>query len=131
MMDFMAKFSAQTYALLRIVAGFLFLWHGTQKLFGFPGGGGGGDRPFHVTYVAGPIELLGGLLLMLGLFTRPVAFLCSGLMASAYWMSHGTNALLPIQNRGELAALYCFVFLFMAAQGPGICSLDAIREKKS
>ncbi|HQZ17244.1 MAG TPA: DoxX family protein [Vicinamibacteria bacterium] len=130
MLDFMAKFGPQTYALLRVVAGFLFLWHGTQKLFGFPGGSSG-DRPFHITYIAGPIELFGGLLLMLGLFTRPVAFLCSGLMASAYWMSHGTRALLPIENRGELAALYCFLFLFLSAQGSGIWSLDALRGRKS
>lgn len=130
MLDFMAKYGPQTYALLRMVAGFLFLWHGTQKLFGFPGGASG-DRPFHITYVAGPIEFFGGLLLMLGLFTRPVAFLCSGLMASAYWMSHGTRALLPIENRGELAALYCFLFLFMCAQGSGIWSLDALRGRKS
>lgn len=130
MLDFMAKFAPQTYALLRVVAGFLFLWHGTQKLLGFPGAASG-DRPFHVTYIAGPIELFGGLLLMLGLFTRPVAFLCSGLMAFAYWMSHGTRALLPIENRGELAALYCFLFLFLSAQGSGIWSLDALRGKKS
>lgn len=130
MLDFMAKFGPHTYALLRIVAGFLFLWHGAQKLFGFPGGSSG-DRPFHITYIAGPIELFGGLLLMLGLFTRPVAFLCSGLMASAYWMSHGTRALLPIENRGELAALYCFLFLFLSAQGSGIWSLDALRGRKS
>ena len=130
MLDFMAKFGSQTYALLRIVAGFLFLWHGTQKVFGFPGGSSG-DRPFHITYIAGPIELFGGLLLMIGLFTRPVAFLCSGLMAAAYWMSHGTRALLPIENRGELAALYCFLFLFMSAYGSGIWSLDALRGRKS
>jgi putative oxidoreductase len=130
MLDFMPKLGPQTYALLRIVAGFLFLWHGTQKLFGFPGGSSG-DRPFHITYIAGPIELFGGLLLMLGLFTRPVALLCSGLMASAYWMSHGTRALLPIENRGELAALYCFLFLFLSAQGSGIWSLDALRGRKS
>lgn len=130
MLDFMAKFGPHTYALLRIVAAFLFLWHGAQKLFGFPGGSSG-DRPFHITYIAGPIELFGGLLLMLGLFTRPVAFLCSGLMASAYWMSHGTRALLPIENRGELAALYCFLFLFLSAQGSGIWSLDALRGRKS
>ena len=130
MLDFMAKFGAQTYALLRIVAGFLFLWHGTQKMFGFPGASSG-ERPFHITYIAGPIEFFGGLLLMLGLFTRPVAFLCSGLMAFAYWMSHGTKALLPIENRGELAALYCFLFLFISAHGSGIWSLDALRGRKS
>lgn len=122
----MSKYSAQTYALLRIVAGFLFLWHGSQKLLGFPGGSSG-QRPFHLTYIAGPIELFGGLLVMIGLFTRPAAFLCSGLMACAYWMSHGTRALLPIENRGELAALYCFLFLFISAYGPGICSVDGPR----
>jgi putative oxidoreductase len=125
--NFMAPFTSQTYALLRIVTGFLFLWHGSQKLFGFPGGFS--ERPFHVAYIAGSIEFFGGLLVMLGLFTRGTAFLCSGLMASAYWMSHGTRALLPIENRGELAALYCFLFLFISAQGAGICSLDALRKR--
>jgi putative oxidoreductase len=123
MVDFMSKYSAQTYALLRIVAGFLFLWHGMQKVFSFPGGSSD-VRPFHIAWIAGPIELIGGVLLMIGLFTRPVAFLCSGLMAFAYWMSHGTRALLPIENRGELAALYCFLFLFISAFGAGIWSLD-------
>lgn len=129
MLDFMSKYSAQTYALLRIVAGFLFLFHGTQKVFGFPGGSTGGPRPFHLAWIAGPIELIGGVLLMIGLFTRPVAFLCSGLMAFAYWMSHGTRALLPIENRGELAALYCFLFLFISAYGPGIWSVDGRKTK--
>lgn len=80
--------------------------------------------PFHITYVAGPIELLGGLFVMVGLFTRWSAFLCSGLMAFAYWMAHGTQAVLPIVNKGEPAALYCFVFLFISAYGSGIWSLD-------
>jgi putative oxidoreductase len=130
MIDFMSKFTAQTYAVLRMVAGFLLLWHGVQKLFGFPGTSSG-IRPFHITYIAGPIELFGGLLLMLGLFTRPAAFLCSGLMAFAYWMSHGTKALLPLENRGELAVVYCFLFLFISAQGSGIWSLDAGRKGSS
>ncbi len=129
MVNFMARFNSQTYALLRMVAGFLLLWHGTQKLFGFPGGFS--ERPFHVTYVAGGIELVGGLLVMVGLFTRGTAFLCSGLMAFAYWMSHGMRALLPIENRGELAALYCFVFLFISAHGSGIWSLDGARKTSS
>src|SRR5262245_35866752 len=128
MVDFMGRFNSQTYALLRIVAGFLLSWHGSQKLFGFPGGSEG-PMPFHITYVAGPIELIGGLLVMLGLFTRSAAFLCSGLMAAAYWVAHGPNALLPIQNRGELAALFCFVFLFVCAHGAGIWSLDHVRSK--
>jgi putative oxidoreductase len=77
--------------------------------------------------VAGPIELFGGILVMLGLFTRWAAFLCSGQMAAAYWIGHGTQALLPLLNQGELAALYCFVFLFISARGAGIWSLDGSR----
>ena len=77
--------------------------------------------------VAGPIELVGGVLVMIGLFTRWAAFLCSGLMAAAYWMAHGTRALFPLENGGELAALYCFVFLCIAAKGGGIWSADGAR----
>jgi putative oxidoreductase len=83
--------------------------------------------PAFVTLVAGPIELIGGTLVMIGLFTRWAAFLCSGLMAFAYWMAHGPRALLPILNEGELAVLYCFAFLFIAARGAGIWSVDAAR----
>jgi putative oxidoreductase len=129
MAEFMRPWSSQTYALLRIVAGLLFLWHGSQKLLGFPPLPPEVQMPAFVKFVAGPIELLGGILVMLGLFTRWAAFLCSGLMAFAYWMAHGTKALLPIQNQGELAALYCFVFLFIAAYGPGIWSLDSARNR--
>ena len=130
MVNFMGRFSSQTYALMRIVAGFLLLWHGMQKLFGFPVGASGA-APAFIVYGAGQIELVGGALVMLGLFTRPAAFLCSGLMAFAYWMAHGTKALLPIENKGELAALYCFVFLFVSAQGSGVCSLDGLRDRRS
>jgi putative oxidoreductase len=112
---------------MRIVAGFLFLWHGSQKLLGFPGGMPA-DVPAFIIYVAGPIELIGGILIMIGLFTQWAAFLSSGLMAFAYWMAHGTTALLPLQNNGELAALYCFVFLFIAAQGGGIWSIDSLKD---
>ena len=113
---------------MRMVVGFLFLWHGSQKLFGIPGGVPAQAPPF-VLYAAGPIELFGGILVCIGLFTRPAAFLCSGLMAFAYWMGHGMNALLPIQNMGELAALYCFVFLYISTQGSGIWSVDAARKR--
>ena len=129
-MQSLDRYTPYALAALRIVAALIFMEHGTQKLFGFPGGATG-DRPFHIAYIAGPIEFLGGLLIMSGLFTRPVAFLCSGQMAFAYWMSHGTRALLPIENRGELAALYCFLFLFLSTHGSGIWSLDALRGRKS
>jgi putative oxidoreductase len=124
---FMSRYSNHCYALMRIVVGFLFLWHGFQKLFNIPEGMPAGVPAF-ITYVAGPIELVGGLLVMVGLCTPWAAFLASGLMAFAYWMAHGTKALLPLQNNGELAALYCFVFLFIAAQGSGIWSVDSLRR---
>lgn len=121
-MNFLDKYQEETYALLRIISGFLFIWHGTQKLFNFPA-----DFPYPLSplmYAAGTIELVGGALVMVGLLTRPAAFVCSGTMAVAYWMVHGMNNFFPILNGGELAALYCFAFLFIAARGPGIWSLD-------
>ena len=122
----MRQYDQQTYALLRIVAGFLMPWYGMSKLFGFPTPMPPGVPAF-ITYVAGPIELFGGICVMVGLFTRPAAFLTSGLMAFAYWMGHGTHALLPIQNKGELAVIFCFVYLYISAHGPGLWSLDAAR----
>ncbi len=123
---FMKSYTSQTYALMRIVAGLLFLWHGTQKLFTFPAALPM-EVPAFVIYVAGPIELVGGILVMAGLFTRWAAFLCSGLMAAAYFMAHAAQGLFPIVNGGELAALYCFIFLFISAQGSGVWSVDTIR----
>lgn len=125
-MNFMKSYAEQTYALLRIVSGFLFLWHGVQKLLGYPPMSF--EPPWHIQYIAGGIELIGGSMIMIGLFTSPVAFLASGLMAAAYWIAHGTNDLLPLVNRGELAVLYCFVFLFISAKGSGIWSVDAARS---
>jgi putative oxidoreductase len=125
---FIKSWDDQIYALLRIVTGLLFLWHGLQKLLGFPSALPG-EVPAFIIYGAGPIELFGGVLVMIGLLTRWAAFVCSGLMASAYWMAHGFRALFPIENQGELAALYCFVFLFIAAKGAGIWSVDASREQ--
>jgi putative oxidoreductase len=125
-MAFLKPYEPQIYALFRIVTGFLFLWHGSQKLFGFPGTMPG-EIPAFVLYIGGPIELVGGILVMIGLFTSPAAFVCSGFMACAYWMAHGPNALLPILNHGELAVIYCFAFLFIAARGAGIWSVDASR----
>jgi len=112
----------QSYALLRIVTGFLFIWHGTQKLMNFPV-----EFPYPLSplmYSAGAIELVGGVLVMIGLLTRPAAFICSGTMAAAYWMAHGMNNVFPILNKGELAALFCFAFLYIAVRGAGIWSLD-------
>ena len=127
MESFLSKYSSHCYALMRIIAGFLFLCHGSQKLFAFPAGMPG-EAPAFITYVAGPIEFIGGILVMIGLLTHWAAFITSGQMAFAYWIGHGTKALLPIQNNGELAVLYCFVFLFIAAQGGGIWSVDALRR---
>ena len=123
----LSGYSSQSYALMRIVVGFLFLWHGMQKLFGIPSAMPAGVPDF-IIYGAGPIELVGGVLVMIGLFTRWSAFLASGLMAFAYWMAHGTKAVLPFQNGGELAALYCFVFLYISTKGGGIWSVDATRK---
>lgn len=123
MLASLKAFDAQFYAAFRIVVGLLFLWHGAQKLFGFPLPVPGEAPPF-ILYSAGPIELVGGVLVMIGLLTRPAAFVCSGTMAAAYWMAHGTKALFPIANGGELAVLYCFAFLFISARGAGIWSVD-------
>jgi putative oxidoreductase len=124
--SFMSRFGAESYALMRIVTGLLFLFHGAQKLFGFPAPLP--EAPAFIVYVAGPIEFLGGLLVAVGLFTTRAAFICSGLMAAAYWMAHGAKGIFPLLNGGELAVLYCFVFLFISANGPGIWSADAARR---
>ena len=127
MATFLRSYQPQSYALLRIVTGFLFIWHGTQKLFSLPVPPP--PLPSFVIYIGGPIELIGGFLMMIGLFAGWAGFICSGMMAAAYWMVHGPQTLLPIQNGGELAALYCFVFLYIAAHGSGIWSIDAARAE--
>ena len=138
MAAFMRNYEGETYALMRIVVGLLFLWHGAQKLLGIPVPMPAGmEVPAFIIWIAGPIELFGGILVMIGLFTRWAAFLCSGLMAFAYWMGHGANsqhwtdhgwkAVFPSINQGELAILYCFVFLFIAARGAGRWSFDGAR----
>jgi putative oxidoreductase len=125
MKPLLSNCSSPIYSLMRIVVGFLFLWHGAQKLFGFPTPVPAGTPAF-IVYGAGSIEFIAGVLVMIGLFTTWAAFLASGEMAVAYWMVHGTKALLPIQNNGELAVLYCFAFLFISAHGSGIWSVDAL-----
>jgi putative oxidoreductase len=124
MLSFMKSYENQTYALMRIASGFVFLLHGSQKLLGFPPSARPGSPPDHILYIAGPIELVGGALIMIGLFTAPAAFLASGLMAAAYWMVHFKAAnYLPTMNGGDAAVLYCFVFLYISAKGDGIWSL--------
>mgnify|MGYP000663060851 FL=1 len=122
-MRFLENYQEQAYALLRITAGFMFLLHGTQKFFNFPQQYPYGELGF-LSIAAGSIELIGGVLIILGLTTRGAAFLCSGTMAVAYWLVHGTKSFYPLINGGELAALYCFIFLFIACKGSGIWSMD-------
>jgi len=116
-------------SILRIVAALIFMEHGTQKLFGFPPS----DRPspelFSLIGLAGVLEFVGGALLVLGLFTRPVAFILSGEMAFAYWMAHAPQSFFPVLNGGDAAILYCFVFLYLAAAGGGAWSLDNLRKR--
>ena len=118
-----AGFKALTHNALRIVAGFLFTLHGAQKLFGVLGGNQV-EALMGQRGIAGILEFFGGLLIMVGLFTRPVAFLVSGQMAVAYFIAHAPNGFWPIVNRGELAAFYCFTWLFFWAHGAGKYSID-------
>jgi len=126
MLGFLDRYTDHTYAILRMITGFLFLQHGLQKLFGFPGTAPPGIPDF-VVYIASPIELVGGVLVLIGLVVRPAAFLCSGLMAAGYFMAHLPSGLLPIVNQGELAVMYCFVFLYISVSGAGIWSFDGKR----
>ncbi|MGH9221771.1 MAG: DoxX family protein [Vicinamibacterales bacterium] len=126
MQRFLGRYSPYLYALLRIVAGFLFSLHGVQKLFGALGG-----KPVELMSqmgLAGVIELVGGMLMAVGLFTSPVAFIASGEMAVAYFQAHFPRSIWPIVNGGELAALYCFLFLYFAAMGSGKWSVDSLRK---
>jgi len=136
MAAFMRPFESQVYAAFRIVIGLLFMLHGAHKLVGFPVAFPVPMSP--LLYAAGAIELVGGLLVMIGLFTTWAAFIASGQMAVAYWMAHGLRftspegpgwpALFPGINEGEIAILYCFSFLFIAARGAGIWSVDGTRS---
>jgi putative oxidoreductase len=118
------KWPPRVLGVLRIVTALLFIPHGSQKLFGFPGSQQAVSSLASMMGVAGMLECFGGLLLLLGLFTRPVAFVLSGEMAFAYFMAHAPQGFWPILNRGELAALYCFVFLYLAVAGGGQWSLE-------
>lgn len=122
-MKFLDAYTEQAYALLRIVSGLLFLGHGAQKLLSFPEAF---PYPLNgMSIAAGGIELVAGALILVGLLTRPAAFIASGMAAVGYWMVHGMGSIYPIVNGGELIALYCFIFLYIAARGSGIWSVDA------
>jgi putative oxidoreductase len=118
-----------TLTLLRVVSALLFMQHGAQKLFGVLGGNQVESLASQFG-LAGVLEVGGGLLILLGLFTRPVAFLLSGEMAVAYFQFHLPSSFWPIQNRGEVPILLCFIFLFLAAQGAGALSLDALLARR-
>lgn len=125
-----AAWAPRLLSILRIMSGLLFLQHGTAKHLKFPTIPMFAKlEPFSLPGIAGYLELVGGVLLILGLFTRPTAFILSGLMAVAYFIGHAGRGFYPILNQGELAILYCFVFLYLAAAGPGPWSIDAARRK--
>jgi putative oxidoreductase len=116
---------------LRIIVGFLFIPHGAQKLFGFMAPPQWSTPPiFSLVGIAGALEFFGGLFILLGLFTRPVAFILSGLMAVAYFMVHAPGGFWPLQNKGELAVIYSFLFLFLAVAGGGAWSIDRLFRRK-
>ena len=114
-------------SVLRIVAALLFLAHGTQKLLGFPASDFA-PEVLSLPWIAGVLEIVGGAALVLGLFTRPAAFVLSGEMAVAYWMAHAPQSPFPVLNGGDAAILFCFVFLYLVFAGPGPWSLDALRS---
>ena len=127
MFSALAAQSDRIFAIMRILVGINLTTHGIQKLLGWFGGLPEGVPAF-ITYVAGPIELVGGVLIAVGLFSRPAAFVCSGLMAAAYFMGHVIpGGFWPILNQGEVAIAYCWIFLYLAARGPGAWSIDGAR----
>lgn len=124
MFDRFSAYEPQMRSILRIVTGLLFLQHGTQKFFSFPDPSKPAVEFASLMGLAGAIEFVGGILFIIGLFTRPVAFIAAGFTAVAYWMAHAPQNLYPILNMGELAILYCFVFLYFVTAGPGPWSID-------
>jgi len=127
----LARYQPQLLGILRIVAGLLFLAHGLVKLFGFPDTMPGEQDMLTFLWFGGAIELVAGTLIMLGLFTRPAAFIASGEMAVAYWMFHfAADNPYPVANGGDAAILYCFLFLYLVAAGPGAFSIDGARARR-
>ena len=128
---FYVRWSPWLLSILRIITAFLFMQHGAQKLFGFLAAPGTPRPPlFSLMGVAGILEFFGGFLVLVGLFTRPVAFLLSGMMAVAYFMAHAPRGFWPLQNKGELAILFCFIFFYLWMAGGGPLSLDYFRRRR-
>lgn len=128
----LSLYAPKVLSFLRIITGLMFMQHGTQKIFSFPAEAQG---PFNIASqmgVGGVLELVGGALIVLGLFTRPVAFILSGMMAVAYFQFHAmAGGPFPLVNQGELAALYCWVFLYLFFAGPGVWALDTLLNRKT
>ncbi len=122
-MNALSRFSDPVYCILRLISGLMLATHGAQKVFGMFGGKVAAAPQM---VFAGWVELVGGLFIAFGFLTRPMAFLCSGLMAAAYFMAHASGGWNPVVNKGELAVVYCFLFLYMFFYGPGRFSLDAL-----
>lgn len=136
-MDTLSRYAPQALAVLRIVTALLFIEHGTAKLFGFPvmpsmgGAAPGGEGLPPLILIGGILEAFGGLAVLVGLFTRPVAFILSGEMAVAYWMMHvPKGGFFPLVNGGDSAVLFCFVFLYLVFAGPGAWSVDGLRASR-
>jgi len=127
----LSTWTPRVLSVLRIVTGFLLMAHGMQKLLGYPPSKQGGTFPLaSFMGFAGTLELVGGFLILIGLFTRPVAFVLCGMMAVAYFMVHAPGGFWPIVNQGELAVLYCFVFLFLSVAGGGVWSADSAMRRR-
>lgn len=129
MFERLGRYAPYILAILRILTGTLMASHGSQKVLGWFGGMPPGVPPY-ITWGAGLIELIGGALVAIGLLTRPAAFLVSGLMAFAYFIGHAPQGFWPNVNQGELAVVYCWLFLYFAAQGPGAWAVDALANRK-
>lgn len=126
-----SRYQPQLLSVLRIMAGLLFITHGTAKVLGFPAMEGLPPPGMSLAGLSGPLELILGALLVLGLFTRPATFLAAGFCAVGYWAVHGMQTFIPLQNGGETIALYCFVWLYIAAAGPGAWALDNMMGRKT
>jgi len=130
MIERFRSFAPHILSIFRILTGTMFACHGAQKVFGAFGGMPPGVSPW-LTWTAGPLEFCGGILIAIGLFTRSIAFLLSGMMAIAYFTGHAPNGFWPTANGGELAVLYCWIYLYLAAQGPGAWALDNVLFRRT